>query len=71
MRGTARQLRRALFGAAVAVSLGLGGSQALASPAPAAAAGPKCELNWCERFCRAIGAHSGTCLKDGGCACAL
>jgi hypothetical protein len=25
----------------------------------------------CERFCRAIGAHSGTCLKDEGCACAL
>lgn len=71
MRRTSRQLRRGVFGAAVALSLGFGGSQALASPAPEVAAGPKCTLDWCDRFCKAIGAHSGTCLKDEGCACAL
>ncbi|HEU0015317.1 MAG TPA: hypothetical protein VFQ45_16635 [Longimicrobium sp.] len=70
MRRTARQLRRGAFGAAVALSLAFGGSQALAAPAPEPQ-GPKCTLDWCERFCRAIGAHSGTCLKDEGCACAL
>ena len=71
MRRTAMQLRRGIFGAAVALALGFGGSQALAAPAPGVDAGPKCKLDWCDRFCRAIGAHSGTCLKDGGCACAL
>ena len=71
MRGTARRLRRGVYGAAVALSLGFGGSQALASPAPEVAAGPKCTLDWCDRVCKAIGAHSGTCLKDEGCACAL
>lgn len=71
MRGTNLQLRRGVFGAAVAASLAFGGSQALANPSPAVDDKPKCTLDWCERFCRAIGAHSGTCLKDEGCACAL
>jgi hypothetical protein len=71
MQRTTRQLRRGVFGAAVALSLAFGGSQALASPAPAANDGPKCTLDWCDRFCKAIGAHSGTCLPDEGCACAL
>lgn len=71
MTGTARRLRGGVFGAAVVLSLGFGGSQALASPAPAVQAGPKCTLDWCDRFCKAIGAHSGTCLRDNGCACAL
>lgn len=71
MTRMARQVRRGVFGAAVALSLGFGGSQALASPAPTVKAGPKCTLDWCDRFCKAIGAHSGTCLKDEGCACAL
>ena len=38
---------------------------------PVVEAGPKCTLDWCDRFCKAIGAHSGTCLPDNGCACAL
>jgi hypothetical protein len=71
MRTTARHIRRGVFGAAVAVALGFGGTQALASPAPAVQAEPRCTLDWCDRFCKAIGAHSGTCLKDEGCACAL
>ena len=71
MMRTAKGIRRGVFGAAVACSLAFGGSQALASPAPRVEAGPKCTLDWCDRFCKAIGAHSGTCLKDNGCACAL
>jgi hypothetical protein len=71
MRRTTLQVRRGVFGAAVALTLGFGGSQALASPAPEVEEGPKCTLNWCDRFCKAIGARSGTCLKDEGCACAL
>ena len=71
MRRTAMQMRRGVFGAAVALSLAFGAGQALASPAPAVETGPKCTLDWCDRFCKAIGAHSGTCLKDEGCACAL
>lgn len=71
MRRTAMQFRRGVFGAAVALSLGFGGSQALASPAPSVDPGPKCDPDWCDFLCRAIGAHSGTCLEGGGCACAL
>lgn len=71
MRRTAMRMRRGVFGAAVALSLAFGAGQALASPAPVVDAGPRCTLDWCDRFCKAIGAHSGTCLKDEGCACAL
>lgn len=71
MTRTVRRLRGGVFGAGVVLSLGFGGSQALASPAPAVEEGPKCTLDWCDRFCKLIGAHSGTCLKDEGCACAL
>ena len=71
MMRTAKQIRRGVFGVAVAGALVFGGRQAVASPAPAVEAGPKCTLDWCDRFCKAIGAHSGTCLKDEGCACAL
>ncbi|HEX2206937.1 MAG TPA: hypothetical protein VHG93_04590 [Longimicrobium sp.] len=71
MKRTRMQLRRGVFGAAVALSLAFGGSQALASPAPAADPGPKCDPRLCDRICRAIGAFSGTCTEGGGCACAL
>lgn len=71
MMRTAKRMRRGIFGAAVAGSLAFGGNQALASPAQTAEAEPRCTLDWCDRFCKAIGAHSGTCLKDEGCACAL
>lgn len=71
MMRTAKQMRRGVFGAAVAASLAFGGSQAMASPAQTLEAGPKCTLDWCDRFCKAIGAHSGTCLPNEGCACAL
>ncbi|HEU4883898.1 MAG TPA: hypothetical protein VFT45_16685 [Longimicrobium sp.] len=71
MRSTAKQLRRGVFGAAVVMALGFGGSQALASPAPRVDAAPKCDPRLCDRICRAIGAFSGTCTEGGGCACAL
>ena len=71
MRRTAMQLRRGVFGAAVALSLGFGGSQALASPAPRVDGPPRCDPTWCDRICRAIGAFSGSCTEGGGCACAL
>lgn len=64
-------LRRGVFAGAITLSLGFGAGQAFAKPAPAANDGPpKCE-DWCDRFCRLIGAHSGTCTESGGCACAL
>jgi hypothetical protein len=71
MRRTTMQLRRGVFGAAVALSLAFGGSQAMASPSPTVDAGPKCDNTWCDRICRAIGAFSGQCTEGGGCACAL
>lgn len=70
MRRMAMRLRRGVFAGAVMLSLGFGTRQAFASPAPPADDGPRCE-DWCDRFCRLIGAHSGTCSESGGCACAL
>ena len=71
MKRTAMQLRRGVFGAAVALSLAFGASQALASPVSGVGAGPKCDPTLCDRICRAIGAFSGQCINGGGCACAL
>lgn len=71
MSRTAMRIRGGVFAAGVALSLAFGGSQALASPAPAVNAGPKCDNTWCDRICRAIGAFSGQCTEGGGCACAL
>ena len=70
MTRMAMQLRRGVFAAGVALSLGFGAGQAFAKPAPVVDDVPKCE-DWCDRFCRLIGAHSGTCSESGGCACAL
>ena len=71
MRRTTTQLRRGVFGAAVALSLAFGGSQAMASPSPVVDARPKCDNTWCDRICRAIGAFSGQGTEGGGCVCAL
>ena len=65
-----RRLRGALYAAGVAASLAFGAATAAAAPAPAPE-GPKCRPDWCDFTCRLIGAHSGTCLEGGGCACAL
>ena len=71
MRGTARRLRRGVYGAAVALSLAFGASQAFATPSPVVDDGPKCRDRWCDTLCKAIGAFSGQCTPGGGCACAL
>lgn len=71
MNGTAMQLRRGVFAAAVALSLAFGTRQAFADPVPPPADGPRCDPAWCDRFCRLIGAFSGQCTSGGGCACAL
>jgi hypothetical protein len=70
MKRMAMQLRHGAFAAGMALSLGFGAGQAFAEPAPVVDDTPKCE-DWCDRFCRLIGAHSGTCSESGGCACAL
>jgi hypothetical protein len=71
MTRMAMRLRRGVFAAGVALSLGFGAGQAFAKPAPAVDDGPRCNPQTCDRLCKLIGAFSGTCTPGGGCACAL
>jgi hypothetical protein len=67
MSGLIHHLRRAVFGAVVLGSLGLGATQALASPAapePEAVCTVKCM-----RYCAMLGLAGGTCSAGGGCSC--
>lgn len=71
MKRMAMQLRRGVFAAGVALSLGFGAGAAFATPGPVVDRDPKCKDETCDRLCRLIGAHSGQCTPSGGCACAL
>lgn len=68
MTRTIRKVRRGVLGLAVAGALGFGASQALAEPAPAAAA--SCDTI-CNRVCRAAGFIGGFCGDGVSCSCYL
>ncbi len=59
--------RRGVLGAAVAVALGFGATQALAAPALDA---PRqgCNLVDCNKLCRTLGRSGGLCSR-GSCFC--
>lgn len=67
--GMMTTVRRGVFGAAAA-ALGFGGTQALASPAPAASGAKVCHEAVCDRVCdltnRGLG---GFCSSTGVCVC--
>lgn len=63
-------LRRRVFGAAMAVALGFGGTQVMAAPADVARDQARaCNPSGCDRSCRAQGGISGSCTDAGLCAC--
>lgn len=64
-----RTVRRGVLGLAFAGALGFGASQALASPAPAAAE-QSCDTV-CNRACRAAGFIGGFCGGGVSCSCYL
>jgi hypothetical protein len=67
---TMETMRRGVFGVAAAAALVFGGTQAMASPAPAEA-GPVCETGACNRACQALGLIGGYCTEPVGCSCYL
>jgi hypothetical protein len=64
---TIERLGRRALGAAVAVTLGFGATQAVASPAKAADAAA-CDVVKCRASCKAQGQTSGACF-EGMCIC--
>lgn len=62
---------RLAFGAALAVSLGMGARSALATPVPPAEKEAVCYSGACHRECRENGWSSGTCIggQTGWCEC--
>ena len=69
MREIMQQVRGGVLGLAVVGALGFGASQALAEPAPRAAA-DSCET-LCNRVCRAAGFVGGFCGDGVSCSCYL
>jgi len=69
MMRTIRTVRRGVLGLAFAGAMGLGASQALASPA-APAAEASCDTV-CNRVCRAAGFIGGFCGDGVSCSCYL
>lgn len=59
---------RGVFSALVFAALGLGVSQALAQPAPAATA-PLCTVQQCTLACLGRGYAAGICNPDAQCVC--
>lgn len=67
---TSKTVTRWVFGAATLASLGFGGAQAMASPAPATGPGQVCNPQACNRLCQSIpGSIGGYCASDGSCNC--
>lgn len=68
--GMMTTVRRGVFGAAAAASLGFGATQALAAPAPATGGEKVCDEAVCDRVCdlanRGLG---GFCSSAGLCVC--
>lgn len=60
MRTHGRKLARAAFGAAVALTLGFGATQALAAP-PTGEAARRCDLYTCNEDCIGQGYAGGVC----------
>ena len=69
MTRSIHKVRSGLLGLAVAGALGFGATQALAEPAPAAAA-DSCDT-LCNRVCRAAGFIGGFCGDGVSCSCYL
>lgn len=70
MRHASRSIGRAMFGAAVLTSLGLGATQAFGAPGGGGTAGRNhCDYARCDSYCIAAGYSGGTCTGVGGHGC--
>lgn len=67
MTRTIQRVRNALFGLAIAGSLGFGAREALATPQEPPQV-PRCDSATCDRLCKLLLADSGFCSR-GSCFC--
>lgn len=64
---TSFELGRAAFGLAVAGALGVGATQAVASPRTNAGTPAACNFTNCSIPCQELGYDGGRCLENGDC----